>query len=511
MDDTTLARPAGAGHGADSVRAHLISACLIATCAGSPGCRRTEPGPDVQIVGESTRVRLEDPVPAHTPWLVDGRVKLVAARGETLGIQVLHRARGAVTLTVTTPGGSGLTVVGYDVDSFAVTRPSTQMYGGGRAGTFADALRPAAPPTTNPAYFELAIDASLAPGTYTGELAIGERRLPVDLEVGAARLPPLVPRVWAYADPRELGSDLAAPSAEEIACATLFATYGVWLTPDLHLDGFAARRGLVAGMHDLPVVIPDDPATVGAVVRGWIEATRGSGVVPFAIPIDEPSTPERRARVIALARAVRAAGGGPTTFRFAVTDDPRPEYGDLVDLYISLHTLRSANGAQWTYNGAPPRAGSMVLDAQTPGPRTWGWIGYRWNIPVWYVWDGLYWHDRHNRKELPLDARALRAERDPTSFDGGEDHGNLDGVLALPAGRACQPTLRLAAIRRGLHDRQLLEAAAACAPAATEAVAARLVPRALGDAPGSGPPSWPTDEGAWELARRELLTLAACK
>lgn len=507
MDDTTLATPTEPRHGADSVRELVVVACLSATCAAALGCRRADPGPDLQIVGESTRVRLEDPVPAQTPWLVGGRVQLVAARGEKLGIQVLHRGQGAVSLTLAT---TGVTIGGYEVDSFAVTRPSTDMYGGGRSGTFADGLTPATVPTSNPAYFELSVSEALAPGTYTGELAVGERRLPVDLRVVAATIPPLVPRVWAYADPRELRSTGPAPTADEVQCATLFAAHGVWLTPDLHLEWYAARRALVAGMHDLPVVISDDPAIAGGEVRAWIEATRGTGVVPFAIPIDEPTTPEARAKVIALAKAVRAAGGGQETFRFAVTADPRPEYGDLIDLYISLRTPRSANGTQWTYNGAPPRAGSMVLDAATPGPRTWGWIGYRWKLPVWYVWDALYWHDRHNRKDTPLAGRELDVRRDPTSFDGGEDHGNLDGVLALPGPGGCRPTLRLAAIRRGLYDRKLLELAAACDPAATAALAEKLVPTALGDAPATGAPSWPTDEATWELARRELLELASC-
>src|SRR5262249_6699015 len=102
---------------------------------------------------------------------------------------------------------------------------------------------------------------------------------------------------------------------------------------------------------------------------------------------------------------------------------------------------------------------------------------------------------------------------DPTSFDDGEDHGNLDGVLALPdpAGGGCRSTLRLAALRRGLLDRALLEASARCDPAAADAVAARMVPRALGDADGgaSGSPSWSPDEADWERARRQLVAIAA--
>jgi hypothetical protein len=483
----------------------LLAASLAATCAFPLGCHRRDAGPDLAIVGESARVRLEDPYPAQTPWLVDGKVVLVAAAGEHLGIQVLHRAPGPVSLTM---ASEKVQVLGYDVESFAVTRPSTEMYGGGRTGTFADGLTPARAPVSNPGYFELWVAWTAEPGAYAGELVVGDRHLPVALTVVPVHLQP-DRHVWAYEDPRELASG-AVPSEEEKRCIDTFATSGVTLTPDLKLHWFEPRRaGLVGLTHDLPVVITDDPATAGDAVRAWIAATANSGFVPFAIPIDEPSTPEARAKVIALAKAVRAAGGGPTTFRFAITDDPRPEYGDLIDLYISLRTPRSANGTQWTYNGAPPRAGSMVLDAATPGTRTWGWIGYRWKIPVWYVWDALYWHDRHNRKGAP--PRALDVHTDPTSFDDGDDHGNLDGVLALPSTRGCEKTLRLAALHRGSQDRKLLELAAACDPAATAALAEKMVPTALGDAPAKGPPSWPTDEAAWELARRELLRLAACK
>jgi hypothetical protein len=168
--------------------------------------------------------------------------------------------------------------------------------------------------------------------------------------------------------------------------------------------------------------------------------------------------------------------------------------GSAVDEYISL----AASKGDWTYNGAPPRAGSMVLDAESPGMRTWGWIAWKYQVPLWYVWDALYWRDRHNKKK-PLDAAT-----DAVSFDDGDDLGNLDGVLAMPG---CMPTLRLAALRRGLEDRALLELADSCAPKETATVVDQLIPRALGDA--SGDASWPRDEARWEAARQQLLELAA--
>jgi len=199
---------------------------------------------------------------------------------------------------------------------------------------------------------------------------------------------------------------------------------------------------------------------------------------------------------------VREAAGATAAFRYAVTDSPREVYGNVVDLYISWNAAHLAGDAydRWTYNGAPPYAGSLVLDAVTPGMRTWGWIAWRWRIPVWYVWDALYWHDRHNKKT------TLDPSRDPVSFDDGEDHGNFDGVLALPG---CRRTLRLAALRRGLVDRQLLDLAAACAPREAAKLAAEIVPRALADAKGKA--AWPSDEAAWEVARRKLVELAGCR
>ncbi len=502
------------------MRGPLLLALAVIAAAS---CRRgggAAPAPELAVVGESTRLRLEDPVPAASPWFDGARLSLVAARGETIGLQIVHPGRAPVSLAI---AGAGLAIRGYAVESFRVHRPSTRMYGGSHgAGTYADALTEAAAPSTNPAYFEIEVAADAPPGPRTGELVVGARAFPVALEVAHVVLPPLPLRVWAYGDPREHGwtSDPAAPErdrarpwADELACHRRFRAHGVLLAPDLRLPWWPHRREMFAGFPYVPTVIPTEPAEAADAVRGWIEATRGTGQVPFSIPIDEPRTPAALEQVRALAAAVRAAGGGPGRFMYAVTADPGPALGDAIDLHIGLRAAHLAGDTvpRWTYNGAPPTAGSVVLDAETPGTRTWGWIAWRWNIPVWYVWDALYWHDRHNRRNgAPLPGRPLDPRADPVSFDDGEDHGNFDGVLALPAPGGCRPTLRLAALRRGLLDRALLELAARCAPEATAKLAAQLVPAALGDAPRGSKPSWPTDESAWEHARRTLIWLASC-
>ena len=62
-----------------------------------------------------------------------------------------------------------------------------------------------------------------------------------------------------------------------------------------------------------------------------------------------------------------------------------------------MRSERRERGEQfWTYNGRPPEAGSMTLDTESGGLRTWGWIAERYDVPLWYAWEGLYFSDRYN-------------------------------------------------------------------------------------------------------------------
>jgi hypothetical protein len=65
-------------------------------------------------------------------------------------------------------------------------------------------------------------------------------------------------------------------------------------------------------------------------------------------------------------------------------------------------------------------------------------------------------------------------------------------------------------MRRGFFDKLLLDKAAECSPDRAAALATRMVPRALGDAPIHSSTSWSLDENDWEAARRELIALASC-
>jgi len=468
------------------------------------GCKNPvdrDPGPDVQIVGETLRLRSTDPVPRTSPWFDGHTVKLVAARGETLGLQVLHRVASTTALAL-----AKTQVHGFAVERVQVVHPSTAMYGGDSrgAGDYPDELVPNDAPATNPAYFTIDVPRDLPVGHYAGELVIAAQHVPVDLEVVAATLPALPVTAWAEYHPDEIGGTIEQPGTGELACAALFRAHGMLLAPPMNAVAYRARQQQLADSAYVPVALGTDPAKAAEEARAW-KGLLAPGQHAFAIPIDEPKAAQRD-KVRALAEAVHEAN---RELLYAVTDEPRAEYGDTIDLYIPLTPKLTDTYLRWTYNGASPRAGSMVVDAPPPGTRTWGWIAWRYKIAIWYVWDALYWHDRYNhRDQPPKTGRELHAHANAASFDDGDDIGNLDGVLAYPAPGGCHASLRLEAMRRGMEDRALLDLAATCDPDRTEALAKQMIPRALGDASGS--PAWPSDEAAWEAARQQLLALAGC-
>ena len=473
-------------------------------------------------MSETVKVRLADSLP-RTSAIFDGRaVRLRAARGEILGVQVLRQARDDVPVSLTVEGAD---VAAFSVEHLPVVRPSTGMYGPSTGvGQYPDRLVPARQPVSvrRAAFFDVAVPADAAVGEHRGSVVIGDRRVPVVLDVSPLVLPSIsaAPRVWAYYDPREVAHDEGADSGTDAAWAieqrhaALFRAHGVYASPEMRPDDIDRRLPLSAGVPFVPVIFPREEEPLRAAIAVYAEKVRATGQKAFAIPIDEPRSPEAQQEVRALAQLARDAGAGRDVL-YAVTDVPRSSYGDLIDIHITPYAIhrqgeRDPRKQLWTYNGSGPVAGSMILDTHAVDPRTWGWIMFRWKVPLWYVWDALYWHDRYSARRKGL-ARAQipisPIDRDAVTFDDGSDHGNLDGVLAFPG---AVPSLRLKLLRRGQQDRVLLELAAKCDAAATESLAARMVPVALADAAKPpAPGAWPTDEASWETARQELLNVAS--
>jgi hypothetical protein len=478
-----------------------------------------ERSPAVQVFGESVRVERSAPSP-RTSAIFDGtRVSLVAARGETLGVEVriADRRTRAVRLEL---AGDGVRVNAFEVRSVAVKEPSTSMYGRSTgSGLYPDALVPAKAgslSTDDLAYFDVEVARQARPGRYSGRLEIGERTVPVELEVAKASLDlGDEPLVWVFYLPREIArvhglSDGESPElvAREATYHELFRSHGAFLAADLPPARFEARRRFVTRVRYWPVFVDSSSdAAIERDVHAWLELFRGTGVTPFVIPVDEPRTDAARERARHIAEVIGRSGGGRPWLLRAVTDEPRASYGDVFDVYFSPksfgHDLgaRRARGERFfTYNGKPPEAGSMILDTDGVALRTWGWIAERYEIGLWYAWEGLYFSDRYNGGG-PTDVMV-----DPLTFDersrGGSDFGNGDGLLAYPGPL---PSLRLKALRRGLQDRLLVRQLERCGGTVeARGLVERMVPRALGDARGAEP-SWSLDETVWEGARRELL------
>lgn len=491
-----------------------VSCLTVSAAIGSGACARS---PGFQVLSESTRVSRERSAPEDSAVFDGLRVRLRGARGETLGVELRVSDGTARTVHLSLPAAAA-SVTGFSVGSLEVREPSTDMYGpsAGR-GTYPDILVPrtGSVRTSDLAYFDVEIPSTAEPGRYEGELTVDARVIPAILDVSRARIDVRShPLVWVFYAPREIARAHGLPDgdgpaliAKEGEYDALFRAHGAYLASDLPPARFEARRRFVHDVSYWPVAI--DTTSDGAIasdVAAWRSLFRGTGVTPFAIPVDEPHTPAERERARHIGEAIGLAGGGRPELLRAVTDVALPTYGDAIDVFISPRNIpaarrdRARSGERfWTYNGRPPEAGSMILDTEGSALRTWGWIAERYDVELWYAWEGLYFSDRYNRGG-PTDVT-----REPVTFDerrrGGSDHGNGDGVLAYPGPLA---SLRLKVLRRGLQDRLLLRELERCGGGdAAREIERRIIPAALGESRGLA--AWPTDESTWEKARGAVL------
>jgi hypothetical protein len=483
------------------------------TCVALPACTASA---DLDVVPGAARVVESARVTGKSAVFDGTRVRLRAARGETLGLQVRLPEGRSSAARLELPE-SVARVTAFAVRSLEVREPSTDMYGPSRGpGLYPDVLVPsgAEAPAGRLAYFDVEVLAGAAPGRYEGVLVAGGRTTAVELRVGRAKIDvSRRPLVWVFYSPAEIArahglpdDDGPAEIAKEREYDALFRAHGAFLASDQRPARFPARRAFVHDVGFWPVAV--DTSSDEAIRRdtqAWTELFSGSQVTPFAIPIDEPRDDAARARARHVAEVMGEAGAGRALLR-GVTDEARESYGDSMDVFVSPKNIPGARRARsgrgerfWTYNGKPPSAGSMVLDTDGPGLRTWGVIAERYDVELWYAWEGLYFSDRYNGGG-PTDVM-----HDPITFDerrhGGSDFGNGDGVLAYPGPL---PSLRLKALRRGLEDRLLLEELRGCGGGATvNRILSQLVPRALGEA--SDRPSWPEEETPWEVAHDRVL------
>src|SRR5690606_5164161 len=88
-------------------RLTFFELCALVTCALASACKQrsaADPELALQIASESLRLRIGDPAPRTSPFFDGHTIDLVAARGETLAFQVLHRGGGTATLELAGEG-----------------------------------------------------------------------------------------------------------------------------------------------------------------------------------------------------------------------------------------------------------------------------------------------------------------------------------------------------------------------------------------------------------------------
>jgi hypothetical protein len=410
---------------------------------------RASGGAELAIVSEDARLRRDEPLPATSPLFDGARVRLRGGRGETLALHVLtrsHDATVALTLAPTSaPSSAGARTpssaptLPARVDAFVVQwlnvrEPSTAMYGPSRgAGVYPDPLQPSRQPVHGDALFDVVIAADAVPGVYRGTLTVATRTLPLELTVEPVRIDvDDDPLVWIWYMPREIARAHGLPDDDgallplERRYHALARAHGAYLASDLPVDRFLARQSLMRGTHYWPVEL--DLSSLQSAqhdVQQWLNQFASRSQTAFTIPIDEPHSAEERA-------ATRAAGeriGRHDKLLRAVTAPPSADLAGAMDVFIGP---ASRPPHRWTYNGTPPAAGSMVLDAAGPSLRTWGWIAQRYGVELWYAWEGTYFADRYNGGG-PTDVL-----NDPLTFDQrrkrlrNPDWGNGDGVLFYP-------------------------------------------------------------------------------
>src|SRR5262245_7002837 len=123
-------------------RSRWVSCCMASAIIvdALAGCTSSA---ELDVVPAAQRVLETDGVTGKS-WVFDGsRVRLRAARGETVGIQVRLPEGHTSTARLVLPA-SAAKVTAFSVRSLEVREPSTEMYGPSRGpGAYPDVLVPA--------------------------------------------------------------------------------------------------------------------------------------------------------------------------------------------------------------------------------------------------------------------------------------------------------------------------------------------------------------------------------
>lgn len=405
---------------------------------------------------------------------------------------------------------------------------------------------------TTALWFDLTIPEDAPAGHYaaTISLNLGLKKpleIPVELDVYAFALPREIHfRNWFYYGAEQLtgyyGNSAQAEAVEQ-ALVRLAHDHRINLTTEVRvpllesaraewwdrvgpqLDGRAYDRGPCRGAAAPLIAVALPSTTDQAAVKSMAKATvdffgsHGGGLADrlFLYTVDEPATRSQYDDVRRVGAWVHDAVGRrlPVMVTAPVTA-PKPELGsleDAVDIFCSAETTpadvrrwRERGGHIWVYNGG--WAGPPLIDCPLLGIAAWGAAQWRFGTEGWFMWDALYWRQKHIGVET-----ITRLYEDPLTFDetlkkdkDGRPYPaqdalrlNGDGVFFYPGdvvGYGEPLTcVRAKAFRRGAQDYEYLWL---LANQGRGARADRLVKQLV-----TGRKQWDRDPDAWTRVRAE--------
>jgi hypothetical protein len=396
-------------------------------------------------------------------------------------------------------------------------------------------------------WVDVFVPATTKPGVFTADgIVSGDgatlARLRVRLTVRDAVLPYRITGAFVYYEAERLEKRIGDGAAVERQLWQLLHAH--------HLDALA------------PLTRPEDVARLAAAYDGSLfreaagYAGPGEGAGPTVVALGSYGilggpTPDALDRVDAMAAALPAAiddvflyaideqcqspraaewkaalAGRAAAARVRVghTCDQPPERQRSVDIAMlpghafpraAPAAARAAGRRAWIYNGALPRTGTLMLDAEPRGLIADGWIAAAFGIERWFYWESIFWDD---------DNKGGRGAIDP--FVTTETFHNTDGDTALGDGlllypgrqrgpfaarslgvAAVLPSIRLKALRRGIQDAALIALAMRDAPEQARRLVLAAVPAALDEAPSTRPPFWEAPDATFAPARAALRAL----
>ncbi|MFH1069732.1 MAG: glycoside hydrolase domain-containing protein [Candidatus Glassbacteria bacterium] len=407
-------------------------------------------------------------------------------------------------------------------------------------------------------------DTTMAAGTYTGMVRVYQQGCAVDsLPLRLELLPHYLPDqnhtwVWLYHDSVERyytgmvrealermlhyeahrhRIDLVGGFRPHYSAfdSTLMAAYRPWLDGSAYTEA-AGYQGPGQGRGEWLFPIGMYGSVSNSAMNTETAARRQSdlwvnwftdnapGVRYFWYLVDEPGT-EQFDWIKERSGWIRNNPGPGKKLPVFITREYTAELDYYIDLWAGYHgvdltqlpKLRQQGKDHWFYNGARPRYGSVILEAEAVDFRMNAWAKYLYQVNAWFLWHGTHWI--HNGQG-PRPHTPQRVFTDPVTFiSGPTTFGNGDGIVFYPGRDPFYPeedrgtdrllgSIRLKNIRRGQQDYEIMWLAEqAAGRQAVLNIVKSVVPRALNDVNMRLAVPWSQRGNDYDAARIRLLDL----